>query len=346
MNNPAANNEKIVKYLLGSLPEAETESFDEMSITDGEFAVALSAAEKDLIDAYVQGELTGATLNDFRSNFLASPFRRGKLDFAEALEAHAKRHQPALSETAGEELLAERPTEKKRPGWFAGKGFFTTPRLAWQWGFAVAAIAFLVAGSWLWSENMRLRQQISQSQGHPEAPGTRESELQKELEQQREAIAKTEMELTRLREERERLAAELKQQAPESQVAAGERSAPNQQPSPRGVNIASFILTPQMRGLQQVPVISIPVDTDRVSLQLELEPDDFRDYRVVLIDQITNRNIWSSSKIKATASDRKTLKVNLPASLLGPNAYVLRVTGVSTGNESEIVGDYRFRVVK
>ena len=346
MNNPAVNNEKIVKYLLGSLPEAETERFDEMSITDGEFAVALSAAEKDLVDAYVQGELTGATLENFRSNFLASPFRRGKLDFAQAMEAHAKRHQPPRSESAGEAFPAERRPGKKRREWFAGDGFFTTPRLAWQWTFAVAGIAFLVAGSWLWSENRRLRQHLSQSQADSQGPGNREPELRKELERQRQAVAKTEMELARLRQESERLAAEQKQQAPESQVAAGERNAPNQQQSPRGVSIASFILTPQMRGVQQIPVISIPADTDRVSMQLELEPNDFRYYRVVLINQITNQNLWSSSKIKATTSDRKTLKASLPASQLGPNAYVLRVTGVSAGDESEIVGDYRFRVVK
>ena len=175
---------------------------------------------------------------------------------------------------------------QKRPGWFPGKGFFTTPRLSWQWGFAVAAIAFLIAGSWLLTENMRLRQQISQSQAQPEGPGTREQELEKELERQRQAVAKTEQELTRVRDERERLAAELKQQAPESQVASGERNAPNQQrPSPRGISIASFILTPQMRGVQQIPTISIPADTDRVSMQLELEPNDFSAYRVVLIDQ-------------------------------------------------------------
>ncbi len=62
-----------------------------------------------------------------------------------------------------------------------------------------------------------------------------------------------------MREERERLEAELKQQAQESQVAAGERNAPNQQRfvTARG-QIVSFILTPQMRGVQQIPTISIP----------------------------------------------------------------------------------------
>ena len=346
MNNPAVNNDTIVKYLLGSLPEAETERLDELSITDDEFAVALSAAEKDLVDGYVQGELTGATLEGFRSYYLASPLRRGRLDFAHALEAQAARHHAAQGATAGEELPLERPTRQKRAGWFTGKGFFTTPRLAWQWGFAIAAIAFLVAGSWLLSENMRLRQQISQTQARPAGSGTREQELQNELESQRQAVAKTEQELARVRDERERLEAKLKQQATESQVAAGERNANQPRPSPRGFSIASFILTPQMRGVQQIPTISIPADTDRVSMQLELEPNDYSAYWVALIDQ-AGAQTWRSRQLKARATaGGKALSVTFPASLLSPQVYALRVTGVAEDARTDVVSDYQFKVVK
>jgi hypothetical protein len=44
------------QYLLGSLPGDEAERLDELSVTDEAFAEALSVAERDLIDAYVQGE--------------------------------------------------------------------------------------------------------------------------------------------------------------------------------------------------------------------------------------------------------------------------------------------------
>jgi hypothetical protein len=348
MNNLAVNNETIVKYLLGSLPEAETERLDELSITDDEFAVALSAAEKDLVDAYVQGELTGTALESFRSYYLASPLRRGRLDFARALDAQAERHYTAQSATTPDEFPAKRPTTKKRSGWFAGKGLFTTPRLLWQWGFAAAAIAFLVAGSWLLSENTRLRQQIARTQARPEGPGTREQELQNELERQRQAVATTEQELARVTEERERLEAEIRQRAQGSQVANAERNAPNQQrPSPGGLSIASFILMPQMRGVQQVPTISIPANTDQVSMKLELEPNDFRAYRVSLVAQAGTPTIWRSRQLNATATaGGKALNVTFPASLLKPQVYVLRVTGVAKDASSEAVSDYPFKVVK
>jgi len=349
MNNPTVNNETIVNYLLGSLPEAETERLDELSITDDEFAVALNAAEKDLVDAYVQGELTGAALEKFRSYYLASPLRRGRLNFAQAFEAQAEKHPTAQSETAPEEIPAELATAQKRSGSFAGRGFFTTPRLAWQWGFALAAIAFLVSGIWLLSENMRLRQQVSQTQSKPDGTGTREQELQNELERQRQAVAKTEQELARVRGERERLEAELQQQAQEAQVATGERNASKQQrpSSPSGVSIASFILTPQMRGVQQTPTISIPADTEQVSMQLELDPNDHLDYRVALVDQAGDQTLWRSRRLKARATARgKALSITFPASLLRPQAYALRVTGLAANAASEVVGDYPFRVVR
>src|SRR5215475_4287740 len=54
MEKQAYNEELIVQYLLGSLPEEETERFDELCFVDDEFAEKLSAVENDLVDKYMQ----------------------------------------------------------------------------------------------------------------------------------------------------------------------------------------------------------------------------------------------------------------------------------------------------
>ena len=125
-----------MKYLLGSLPEAEAERLDELYITDGEFAAELSAAEKDLVDAYVQGELAGPELERFRVYYLASPLRRNRLEFAQALSAMEEAPRTAASSTALQQR-AGLSTKQEKAKWFTGKSLFTTPRLSWQWGFAV-----------------------------------------------------------------------------------------------------------------------------------------------------------------------------------------------------------------
>jgi hypothetical protein len=56
VSDPTKNNQTSTEYLLGALPEAETERLDELSITDDEFTESLQVAETDLVDAYVLGE--------------------------------------------------------------------------------------------------------------------------------------------------------------------------------------------------------------------------------------------------------------------------------------------------
>lgn len=344
--NPTINNETVVNYLLGSLSDAETERLDELSITDDEFAAALNAAEKDLVDAYVHGELTAIELSKFRSHYLVSPLRRAKLDFAQAFGAMAEKHYIG-QRPATEGFPAQLSTVQEPLGWFARKSFFPTPRLAWQWGFAVAAIALLMAASWLMFENRRLRQQVSQTQAKPVGSGTREEELQNELERQRQVVAKTEQDLARVREERERLEDEMKQRGQESKVGSGARSVPDRPGySPSRAAVASFTLMPQMRGVQQMPTISIPAGTEQVAIQLELEPNDYSAYRVALRNQTGNQTLWRSGGLKASGTrDSRTLKVSFPSALLRPEVYVLRVIGVSAKSASEVIGDYSFRVM-
>lgn len=337
MSEQAYNSQMITQYLLGFLPETDTERFDELSITDDEFTDSLKAAEKDLVDAYVQGELTGAALEQFKSHYLASPLRREKVKFAQVFQVFAEQNAGARVAGIQAESPAKSATERKGAGWFSGLSAFFAPRFALQWGLTVAALALLIAGSWLAFENMRLRQQMSQTQARRDSALRREQDLQKELEGQRSTSAQAEQELARVREERERLEQELKKRNVEPQTS-----------SPTEPSIASFILAPQMRGVGQLPVVSVPAKTDYVAMRLELEPGAYAAYRVALLDQANNQTLWRSGSLRArTKGDGKALAVSFRAGLLKPQAlYVLRVSGVSANGASEIVGDYPFRVVK
>ncbi|HJU56392.1 MAG TPA: hypothetical protein VJ715_17545 [Pyrinomonadaceae bacterium] len=348
MSKQRYDNETIARYLLGSLPEAEAEALDELSLTDDEFADSLMAAEKDLVDAYVQGELSGAELERFKTYYLASPLRREKVQFARAFQVFAEKGAVAQAAAVEAEIPAEVAERRKTAGWFFGPGVLKTKRRALRWGAAFAALALLVACAWLVLENRRLRQRASQIEARPDVPTAREQELQKELEGQREAYATAAQELARVREERARLEQELKgeqerQRLAEQQRAAGQQSPPSQ----GGASIVSFILAPQMRGVEQPPTVSVPAQTDYVAMQLRLEPNDYPAYRVSLLDQSGNRTLWRSNKLKARAGENgQALGVSFRAGLLGPQTYVLRVYGVSAAGTPEVLSDYPFKVVK
>jgi hypothetical protein len=120
-------------------------------VTDAEFADALAAAENDLIDAYVQGELTGVVLQQFKSHYLASSRRRAKVEFAQAIQ-----HLAEKDEAAAEYLGLSQP-KRNVSDRSPGPRLFELPRLMPQWSFAVAALAFalVLAGGWLFFENTR-----------------------------------------------------------------------------------------------------------------------------------------------------------------------------------------------
>ena len=120
--NNGDDDERLVRYLVGALDDDESERYDELSIADGEFAVRLQSAEDDLVDSYVRGELSGDTLDRFRSVYLSTPAGRDKARFAEALLAH----QRAAAVPAASRV----------------------PRRVWMpaWPAAAAAVLVIVAG--------------------------------------------------------------------------------------------------------------------------------------------------------------------------------------------------------
>src|SRR6266436_123951 len=122
MSEQSHSDSAIEGYLLGALCEADAERLDELSVTNHEFAEGLSAAEKDLVDAYVNGELGGSVLEQFKTYYLSSPLRREKVRFAEAFQVFAeKRARAEARATAG----TGREAKQKRPGWSSLLSVFT-----------------------------------------------------------------------------------------------------------------------------------------------------------------------------------------------------------------------------
>ena len=337
--NKTYDNEKITAYLLGVLPEREAEIFDELSFTDDNFADELSAAEKDLVDAYVRNDLRGTTLEQFKNYYLASPIRREKVKFAETFQQFAA-------------------TKQKKTFAQIFADFFTIPRFSLQWSFALAALALLILGGWFYRENSRLRQEIGQTNTNRDEILRRENDLKErekqlldEIANRQNTNAETEKELTKVREEREKLERELQnrkiiQPQPQPQIVEKQEKIqpkPTNSPS-RQISIASFILAPSLRDNNDLPTLSIPPKTDIAAMKLELEGDDFTAYRVRLQNQTDGKILWQSGKIKSKRN--RFLNVSFPAKLLKSNIYTLELSGISADGTVEIISNYSFRIVR
>jgi hypothetical protein len=174
-NDVSPDPDVLVRYLLGSLSKDETERFDELSVTDDEFAARLRSAEDDLIDAYVRGELAGETLERFTSAYLSQPAGIRRIAFADALQKYQARH----ADPPG--AVVQRPSSTSMPAW----------------SLAAAAVLVLAAAGYFFVENVRLRTDIAAER---DALRTRERELLGALSDQQARNAETAKELEAARD--------------------------------------------------------------------------------------------------------------------------------------------------
>ncbi|MDT5261135.1 MAG: hypothetical protein QOC61_139, partial [Acidobacteriota bacterium] len=111
--------ELIVRYLLGEAGEDESRRVEEWYFRDDDSLEELEAAENELIDAYVAGELTPERRTRFESLFLRSEARRRRVENARALRAALINPAPTNAHTAPTETPARlRPrTARRVPLW-------------------------------------------------------------------------------------------------------------------------------------------------------------------------------------------------------------------------------------
>lgn len=315
------HNNQIIHYLLGSLPAEEAEHFDELSFTDDEFAEQLKVAEKDLIDAFIHDELTGEHLEKFNSYYLTSPLRREKVEFAKAFQVYAK-NNVAVEETI--------EPQAENSGFFSAIINFISGNKV-QLGFAATILFLILGGLWVYS---RRETQPKIETAHI-TPTPIETNLVLEN-------TNSEKEITSANNN-ENISITPKIENKNTNLQTN-RSTPTPKPSvePKPV-IASFVLTPPLRGSSQT--ISIPKGTSLIAVQLELEADDYSSYQVSLLDE-SGKNLWQSGKLKSVSrGENKYLPLRFPAKLLSAQNYLLAVSGIKPDKTAEIIADYPFRAV-
>lgn len=123
---PYADERQLSDYLLGRLSPEEESAVEERYFADPGFHDQLLAAERDLIDQYVRGELPDSA--SFERRFMSSPARRARVDFARTLRQSAR---PPMNDALARTAAA--PISQVR----------STP----QWWRVAAGVAIVVAGA-------------------------------------------------------------------------------------------------------------------------------------------------------------------------------------------------------
>jgi hypothetical protein len=321
----------ITNYILGRLSEEEVERLDALSFDEDEFAYQLQAVEDDLVDAYVNGELTVQNLESFNSHYLLTPMRLDKVKFATAFQIIMNRPVTADGIHGVREPAAVRPERVNRASLRRSlQALFTVLDPPFRWGLGITAMLIMLSGAWLVVDNFRLRSQLGHMHTERSALDPSEQELRSRFERERSANSAIEKELQQTRDQLNKL--------------VQQRAMPRKPALPRDLAIAHFDLPPQTRAINRATTISIPPGTDYISFQLELEPGEVHSYRAELKTQSGNQVIWRIAKLNARSKGKsRVVNISIPADILMPRWYILELSGSAT---AEVEAGYPFRVEK
>lgn len=123
--------DELKKFLLGRIDEDQRQKIEERLLTDDDYFEELEILEDELLDEYVDGNLTSPERRIFEEQFLVSDDRRGKLRFAKALAS------PIAVTKSGETSWTERL-----------KGFWTNQ--SWALRAATVGVFVILVAAVIW----------------------------------------------------------------------------------------------------------------------------------------------------------------------------------------------------
>lgn len=316
MESKALEENLIVRYLLGNLPEEEQARLEDQAFADREYLRSIEDAENDLIDEYVRGALTADERRRFESRFLVSTERQRKVEFARALGQ-------ITAGTATENATQPAATVH---WWEALRALLNGLHPASQLALATAALLLVIGVPWLIRQTMHLRAQVTQLQAQQQSPAQTE-ELRRQLAEQQQRNA----ELTRQLQGEQQQLAQLQEE-----LAQAARPV-----------VASLLLLPGLsRGSTQHSQLTIPRDAQQVRLQIGIERgDDYPRYRVEL-RTATGREVVQRGNLAArNGRAGREVVLLLPTSALSAGDYELALKGVKEREVADL-GFYYFSVLK
>jgi anti-sigma-K factor RskA len=322
----AVNNEKLIsRYLLGELPEEQQVEIEDRAFSDREYLASITAVENDLIDEYVRGELSADARQRFESRFLASAERRKRVEFAKALRTvvsesstNKKLDQPATTWSWRESLNA----------------FINGLNPATRLAFVAATILVVVGVAWLFVATLRLRSQVTQLQAEKQSG----QNLQQALDAERKRNEELNARLNEEKQQREQTDESLRQltETPEAKNPAAPPV------------IASLTLLPGLsRGGGEKPNLDLSNDARVVRLNIGIDPEEQYKTFAVELRTLAGRHVWNRENLAArTRRGTRAVGLTLPATVLKPGEYELRLRGLTEAGGAEDVGFYYFTARK
>ena len=298
----------IVRYLLGDASGEQARDIEELYFKDPASLSQIECVEDDLIEAYIGDELGDDERLKFETYFLASPGRRERVALARALAQNLSAMRVA------DDINKRRESRSSLPG----RKRLTSATVR---RFAIAASIALLAGVcvWLFIEGRGMRGEL-------------------------ERIRAEKLDLERQRQELEQAIVALRTSIKDRQDDSS--SGPGSPDQPGSQNIATFILAPGLtRNVEELKQIELPARGAAVRLLLAIDNDGGYTNHTATLNQPGGPELWSRHNLKPTKdAGAKVISLIIPIRILASGEYVITLRAVNSRRETEVIGDYAFRV--
>lgn len=341
MKRHSDNESLIINYLLGVLPEAELERFEQRYLEDETLFEELQEIEDELIDDYVGGALTAEQQAQFEQYFLRSPQRREKLEFARAMTERAAAWKtenettssqssiPALGDTAELDQTTE-ATGKVLPfkAW-------ARPVSTWrQWAAIAAAVLIAVGSGMLWLRNRELRRQLI-------AADANSARLRQEAEALSARSAETNAQLSAEQQQTQKLEEQLEQLQKSISAEAARKVVVTAM-----LGVEYLVRGTRGDAEKRVKTLEIPANTRMVRLGVEFEKSRFETFKITL-RRSEGGTVWTRGGLKARmVGNKQSITLAIPTENLTAGNYEVIVSGVPADGPAELVGRYFIRVMR
>jgi len=308
LNEKITNETAYRRFLLGEMTEEEREKFESEFLADGDIFDEICVAEDELVESYIRGTLDFETKRQFETHYLKSANGVKKLEFTRSMLENLQ--------------TVKVEKEENSSVWKSLIAFFRISKLAFGAGFALLLIAFT---SWFFLKKPNENEIVKNATPTP--------------------TVKTETNLNAQTSQNSAVETPVNNSNKEV-VNTNSEPKPTPKPiaTPKVETIAAnpvlALFAGTVRGNGKTNSVTIPKDAKGLSLQLNLESQDYKLYRAEIVDQDGNP-IFKSGKISA-----RRLKLNafIPAARLQKGDYMVKVYGINEENEEESAADFQFRV--
>lgn len=319
------NETEVRRFLLGEMPEDERTAFEEKFVADEDLFEQTRVVEDELIESYIRKTLSSAEREKFKRNFLSTESRRRRVAFTRTmLDKLADRKEIAVAKNT--EAAEGNPSV-----WDSIANFFKTPKLVFGAAFA---ILFLVFSLWFLVLKSPDNEIARQTTPTPTVQTIQPNQNQSSPSNQNVPVNSN---------------ANVTEKNPANKNASpnANREAPNRnqntdvrKPDSIGVAPVLALFAGMNRADGKMPELRLAKNASGANLQLNLESQDYKIYRVEIVDPDGNL-IVQNNKLKARNS-----KINLfvPANKLKKGDYMIKLSALNPQNENESIADYSFRV--